>query len=107
MSGDDHDVNLDDLLTDEAKWRDIAEVAEEARVIASGVEKMPDYVTDGLSYAAGFQTQYDEIAGGAVKYLTDGVATLADVADRLRATYDTYVGSEDDAESEAVNAEWA
>lgn len=108
MSGDaDHQVNLDDLLTDEAKWRDIADVAEEARVIAAGVETMPNFVTDGLSYAMGFQDQYNELAGDAVSYLTDGVATLVDIADRLRATHEEYLSSEDDAEYESVSAEWA
>lgn len=106
MAGDDHDVNLEDLLADERKWRDIAEVADGARATGAGVAELPDYVTDGLSYALGFQSQYNKLADQTVTYLADGVTAMNDIADRLRATHDEYVTSEDDAAQESASAEW-
>ncbi|MFN3867344.1 MAG: hypothetical protein ACK4MD_11635 [Demequina sp.] len=107
MADDDHDVVPDDLLTDERKWRDISEVVEQAHTIATGLESMPDYVTDGLSYAMGFQGQYGRLASQAVTYVGGGVEAMRDIADRLRATHDEYVQSEDDAAQESLSAEWA
>lgn len=107
MSGDDdHEVNLDDLLVDERKWRDIADVVDGARATGEGVATLPDYVTDGLSYAMGFQGQYNRLADHTVTYLADGVTAMNDIADRLRSTHDEYVTSEDDAAQESVDAEW-
>ena len=106
MAGDDHEVVLEDLLTDEAKWRAISDVVEEAHQIAQGVGVMPDFVTDGLSYAMGFQDQYQKLAGQTVTFIGDGVIAMRDIADRLRETHNEYESSENDAEQESVSAEW-
>ncbi|MFV0286224.1 MAG: hypothetical protein ACK5IM_07530 [Demequina sp.] len=105
MAGTD-DVDLDDLLTDEAKWRAIADVAEGAYTTATALSPLPFMVTDGLSYAQGFKTQYDELASAAATYIADGVTAMRDIADRLHDTHDEYSASESDATDESVEAEW-
>lgn len=100
-------VVIEDLATDAAKWREIADVVTEAVVLGRAIESVPNMVTDGLSYAAGFQGQYDELASGAVKYIEDGATAMNSVADRLDATREEYLESEDDATAESVDAEWS
>src|SRR5690554_2115522 len=104
MAGDDHEVDLDDLKTDESKWRAIGDVVEEAHGVAQGVGTMPDFVTDGLSYAMGFQGQYQKLAGQTVDYINAGHLAMDDIADRLNDTHREYESSEYDAEMESVSA---
>lgn len=106
MSGDDHEVVLEDLLVDEAKWRAISDVMQEAHTTAQGVEVLPDFVTDGLSYAMGFQDQYQKLASQTVTFIGDGVIAMRDIADRLHETHNEYESSEYDAEQESAGAEW-
>jgi hypothetical protein len=108
MSDDvDLDVVLEDLLTDANKWDDVGGVVGEAHSIATGVELCPDMVTDGLSYAQGFQGQYNELAGEATSFLNGGVSAISGIASRLRDTHDAYELAESDATNESVAADWA
>ncbi len=100
-------VLLEDLSTDAAKWRAIADALAQAHATGAGVQSAPDMVTDGISYAAGFQEQYNTLGPRAVGYIAEGETAMRGVADRLDATRREYEASEDYALGELSTAERA
>lgn len=89
------DVVLDDFVKDAAKWRDIQAVVETSRSTAATVESVPFAVTDGISYAAGFREQYNELASWTVTYLTDGRDAMEEIASALDSTRTEYLASDE------------
>lgn len=94
----DFSVVLDDFKKDADKWRAINEVVGTSQATAATVQVLPDYVTDGISYAAGFKTQYDALATRTADYLADGHTALESIAVKLEDTRTQYLASDEYAE---------
>lgn len=91
----DFSVLLDDFTKDAAKWRDIGTVVGTSRAAAAAVETVPPLVTDGISYAAGFKEQYDQLASWTVDYLSSAGTALEEIATSLEDTRREYLDSEE------------
>ncbi|MEV7694359.1 hypothetical protein AB0N73_13635 [Microbacterium sp. NPDC089189] len=99
----DFSVIFDHFVKDAAKWRDIGAVVDGARQTGSGVETVPTAVTDGISYAAGFSTQYNTLAAWTVAYLQDGRDAMEAIAVALEDTRTEYLDSDEYAQWKSQN----